>query len=116
MSLELSCRKVGDVAVVDLTGRITLGEEASKFREAIRVLVARGERKLLLNLAQVSYLDSSGLGELVSAYTTLRSQGGELKLLHLGRRIRDILQITKLCTVFEVYEDEAEAVRSFYTR
>ncbi len=113
MSVKLTTRQVGDVTVIDATGRITLGEGSSAFRDAIRDLAAKGNKKVLLNLADVSYIDSSGIGELVSAFTTVTNQGGSLKLLSLGKRVQDLLQITKLYTVFEVHEDEAAAVRSF---
>ena len=113
MSAKLTTRKVGDVTVIDAVGRITLGEGASSFRDTIRDLVAKGDRKILLNLAEVTYIDSSGIGELVAGFTTVTNQGGRLKLLSLTKRIKDLLQITKLYTVFEVFEDEAEAVRSF---
>lgn len=113
MSVKLTTRQVGDVTVIDATGRITLGEGSSAFRDAIRDLAAKGNKKILLNLADVSYIDSSGIGELVSAFTTVTNQGGALKLLSLGKRVQDLLQITKLYTVFEVHEDEAAAVRSF---
>ena len=113
MNVKLTTRKVGDVTVIDAVGRITLGEGASSLRDTIRELVAAGEKKLLLNLAEVSYIDSSGIGELVSAFTTVTNQGGQLKLLHLTKRIQDLLQITKLYTVFEVFDDEAHAIRSF---
>ncbi len=113
MSVKLTTRKVGDVTVMDAVGRITLGEGASSFRDTIRDLVAKGDKKLLLNLAEVTYIDSSGIGELVSGFTTVTNQGGQLKLLKLTKRIQDLLQITKLYTVFEVYDDEAEAVRSY---
>jgi len=113
VSVKLTNRKVGDVTVIDAVGRITLGEGASTFRDAVRGLAASGDKKILLNLAQVSYIDSSGIGELVSAFTTVTNQGGQLKLLHLTKRIQDLLQITKLYTVFEVFDDEAHAVRSF---
>ncbi len=113
MSVRLTTRKVGDVTVIDAVGRITLGEGASTFRNTIRELVSKGDKKLLLNLADVTYIDSSGIGELVSGYTTVTNQGGQLKLLQLTKRIKDLLQITKLYTVFEVFDDEAAAVRSF---
>ena len=113
MSVKLTNRKVGDVTVMDAKGRITLGEGASTFRDAIRELVADGEKKILLTLGDVTYIDSSGIGELVSGFTTVTNQGGELKLLNLTKRIQDLLQITKLYTVFEVFDDEAEAIRSF---
>jgi anti-sigma B factor antagonist len=113
VSVKLTTRQVGDVTVIDAEGRITLGEGSSSFREIIREKVAKGEKKLLLNLAEVSYIDSSGIGELVSAYTTVTNHGGSLKLLNLTKRVKDLLQITKLYTVFEVFDDEAAAVRSF---
>ncbi len=113
MSAKLSPRQVGDVTVIDITGRITLGEGSSNLREGIRDLVAKGNKKILLNLAEVSYIDSSGIGELVSAFTSVANQGGKLKLLNLTKRVSDLLQITKLITVFEIANDEAAAVRSF---
>ena len=113
MSVKLTTRQVGDVSVMDATGRITLGEGSSIFRETLRELVTKGQKKLLLNLADVSYIDSSGIGELVSGFTTVTNQGGQLKLLNLNKRVQDLLQITKLYTVFEVFDDEASAVRSF---
>lgn len=113
MSVKLTTRQVGDVTVVDAVGRITLGEGASMFRDKIRELAASGHKKLLLNLGEVSYIDSSGIGEMVSGFTTVTNQGGSVKLLNLTKRVKDLLQITKLYTVFEVFEDEAAAVRSF---
>lgn len=113
MSVKLSSRQVGDVTVIDAAGRITLGEGASAFRDTIRDLAAKGNKKLLLNLADVSYIDSSGIGEMVSGFTTITNNGGHLKLMGLSKRVKDLLQITKLYTVFEVYDDEADAVRSF---
>lgn len=113
MSVKLTSRQVGDVTVLDAAGRITLGEGASAFRAAIRDLVAKGNKKVLLNLGEVSYIDSSGIGELVSGYTTVAGAGGQLKLVGLSKRVKDLLQITKLYTVFEVFDDETEAVRSF---
>lgn len=113
MSVKLTSRHVGDVTVVDAAGRITLGEGASAFRDMIRELTAAGNKKLLLNLSEVSYIDSSGIGEMVSGYTNITNGGGQLKLVGLSKRIKDLLQITKLYTVFEAYDDEAEAVRSF---
>jgi len=101
------------VTVIDANGRITLGEGSSTFRDTIKDLTARGNKKLLLNLGDVSYIDSSGIGEMVSGFTSVTNQGGELKLLNLNKRVKDLLQITKLYTVFEVFEDEAAAVRSF---
>ena len=99
--------------MIDAGGRITLGEGASAFRDIIRDMSAKGNKKLLLNLSEVSYIDSSGIGEMVSGFTTVTNNGGQLKLLGLSKRVKDLLQITKLYTVFEVYDDEAEAVRSF---
>lgn len=113
MSVKLSTRQVGDVTVIDAVGRITLGEGASTFRDTIKDLAAKGNQKLLLNLSEVSYIDSSGIGELVSGFTTVTNHGGQLKLIGLTKRVKDLLQITKLYTVFEVYDDEATAVRSF---
>jgi anti-sigma B factor antagonist len=109
----MSSRQVGDVTVVDAAGRITLGEGASTFRDMIRDLAAKGNKKILVNLGDVSYIDSSGIGEMVSSFTTVTNHGGQLKLLSLTKRVKDLLQITKLYTVFEVFEDEASAVRSF---
>jgi anti-sigma B factor antagonist len=113
VSVKLTTRQVGDVTVIDAAGRITLGEGASAFRDTIRDLGAKGNQKLLLNLSDVNYIDSSGIGELVSGFTTVTNHGGQLKLLGLSKRVKDLLQITKLYTVFEVFEDEAAAVRSF---
>ncbi len=113
MALQGTCREVGDVAVVDFSGKITLGEGSATLRKLVRELVENGRRKILLNLADVDYIDSSGIGELVGAYTTVRSASGELKLVYLTKRVRDIIQITRLFTVFDVQPDEASAVRSF---
>ncbi|MDP8979925.1 MAG: STAS domain-containing protein [Acidobacteriota bacterium] len=113
MSVKLSTRQVGGITVIDASGRITLGEGASAFRDLIRDLAAKGDKKILLNLSDVTYIDSSGIGEMVSGYTTVTNHGGVLKLLGLNKRVKDLLQITKLYTVFEVHEDEASAVRSF---
>jgi len=113
MSVKLSTRQVGDVMVVDVSGRITLGEGSSNLRQSIRELLAAGHRKILLNLAEVSYIDSSGIGELVSGYTSVTNQGGQLKLVNLTKRVKDLLQITKLYTVFDIYDDEVHAIQSF---
>jgi len=113
VSVKLTNRQVGDVTVIDANGRITLGEGSSTFRDAIKDMTAKGSRKLLLNLGDVTYIDSSGIGELVSGFTSVTNQGGQLKLLNLTKRVKDLLQITKLYTVFEVFDDEAAAVRSF---
>lgn len=111
--MKVTCRRVDSVMVVDLGGRITLGEGSTKLRDTIRELLDRNETHILLNLAEVSYIDSSGLGELVSAFSAVRATGGELKLLNLTRKVHDLLQITKLYTVFDVQEDEANAIASF---
>ncbi len=113
MSIKLNTRQVGDVTVLDLAGRITLGEGSSTLRDALKELVTKGDKKILLNLGDVTYIDSSGIGELVSGFTTVTNSGGSLKLLGLNKRVKDLLQVTKLYTVFEAFEDEAEAVRSF---
>ena len=113
MSVKLTTRQVGDVTVIDASGRITLGEGASTFRDTVRDLATQGNKKLLVNLGDVSYIDSSGIGEMVSGFTTVANQGGTVKLLNLTKRVKDLLQITKLYTVFEVFDDEAAAVRSF---
>jgi len=113
VSVKLNTRQVGDVSVVDVAGRITLGEGSSALRDLMRELVGKGQKKILLNLGEVSYIDSSGIGELVSGFTTVTNSGGELKLLNLNKRVKDLLQITKLYTVFDVHEDEASAIRSF---
>ena len=113
MSVKLTTRKVDDITVIDAVGRITLGEGSTSFRDTVRKLVAAGDKKIVLNLADVTYIDSSGIGELVSAFTTVANQSGQLKLLHLTKRIEDLLQITKLYTVFEVFDNEATAIRSF---
>jgi anti-sigma B factor antagonist len=113
VSVKISHRQVGDVTVVDAAGRITLGEGASIFRDMIRDLAAKGNKKILINLNEVSYIDSSGIGEMVSSFTTVTNHGGQLKLLGLTKRVKDLLQITKLYTVFEVFDDESSAIRSF---
>jgi anti-sigma B factor antagonist len=113
MKMPASTRLVGGVTIVDLSGRIVLGEGSAGLRDLLRNLVSEGIKKILLNLRNVDYIDSSGLGELVSAFTSMRSQGGELKLLNLTKRVRALLQITKLLTVFDITDDEATSVKSF---
>ncbi len=113
MSMKLTTREVSGVTVVDLSGKITLGEGGMTLRDEVHKLLAKGSKKIVLNLAEVSYIDSSGLGELVSAFTTVKNAGGELKLLNLTSKVRDLLVITKLVTVFDVKDDEAAAVSSF---
>ena len=113
MSMKVNTRQVDGVVVMDLSGRITLGEGSVVLRDAVRELLSKGNKKILANLADVNYIDSSGIGELVSAFTTVKNQGGELKLLNLTKKVHDLLQITKLYTVFDVKDDEASAVASF---
>ena len=114
MSLQLSERSIGDVIVVDLSGKITLGDGGdAMLKDKVRSLLQQGRKKVVLNLGEVSYIDSAGLGELVQAYATAKKNGGGLKLLNATKRIKDLLAITKLLTVFETYENEAEAVTSF---
>jgi len=113
VSLKTSNRQVDGVTIVDLSGRIVLGEGSEILRESLRDLVSRGQKKLLLNLGDVNYIHSSGLGALVSGYTSLTGQQGQLKLLNLTSKVHDLLQITKLLTVFEVFDDETSALKSF---
>lgn len=113
MTMKASSRQVNGVTVVDMSGRITLGEGSVVLRETIRDLLAKGEKKILLNLGNVTYIDSSGIGELVSAFTSVRNQGGELKLLNLTKKVHDLLQITKLYTVFDIKDDETAAIGAF---
>jgi anti-sigma B factor antagonist len=113
MSLRATHRDAGPVTVVDLSGRITLGDGSALLRKTVRGLLADERKKILLNLADVDYIDSSGIGELVSGFTAVKNQGGDLKLLHLTKKVRDLLQITKLYTVFDVYTDEKTALGGF---
>ena len=113
MSMKFKTRQVDGVTVLDLSGRITLGEGSVTIRDAVRDVLAKGSKNILLNLGDVDYIDSSGIGELVSAFTAAKNQGGELKLLNLTKKVNDLLQITKLYTVFDVKDDEASAVKSF---
>jgi len=111
--LNIRERQAGDVTILDLEGRITIGDGNVSLRNAIRRLIQEGKKKILLNLAGVSYVDSSGIGELVSSYTTIGREKGQLKLLNLTQKIQDLLAITKLLTVFDTYEDESAALNSF---
>jgi anti-sigma B factor antagonist len=111
--LNIKERQAGDVTILDLSGKITIGEGSVQLREAVKRLLDDGKKKILLNLGDVSYVDSSGIGELVSSYTTTSNQGGHLKLLNLTKKIQDLLMITKLLTVFQTFESEQEAVSSF---
>jgi anti-sigma B factor antagonist len=113
MSLKFTTRQVDGVTILDLNGRITLGDGSVVLRDAVKDVLGKGSKSILLNLANVDYIDSSGLGELVSAYTTVKNQGGELKLLHLTNKVHDLLQITKLYTVFDIKDDEASAISAF---
>ena len=113
MSMKASNRQVDGITVVDMSGRITLGEGSVVLRDSIRDLISKGQKKILLNLGDVTYIDSSGIGELVSAFTAVRREGGELKLLKLTKKVHDLLQITKLYTVFDIKDDEATAIQSF---
>jgi anti-sigma B factor antagonist len=114
VKLHATPREVNGVTIVDLSGRIALGEGSALLRETIRGLIEKGQTRIILNLADVDYIDSSGIGELVSGFTTTRSRGGELKLLHLTKRTHELLQITRLFTVFDVHSDEKAAVTSFH--
>ena len=111
--MQIDERVVGDVIILDLKGKMTLGEGDELLREKVSSLVSQGKKKLIMNLDGVPYIDSAGLGEIVRTYTTVSRQGGKLKLLNLTKRIEDLLSITKLLTVFEVFEDEAEALQSY---
>jgi anti-sigma B factor antagonist len=111
--MKASTRQVDGITIVDLSGRITLGEGSVVLRDTIRDVVAAGNKRILLNLGDVTYIDSSGIGELVSSFTSVRNQGGELKLLNLTKKVHDLLQITKLYTVFDIKDDEFTAVKSF---
>ena len=113
MALTIASREVDGVTVLDCGGRITLGEGSVQLREAIRDIIGKGSKKILLDLGDVNYIDSSGLGELVSAFTTAKNQGATLKLLNLTKKVHDLLQLTKLYTVFDIYDDEAHAISSF---
>ena len=113
MSIKANTRQVNGVTVVGVSGRITLGEGSATLRETVRDLLNRGQKKILLNLGDVTYIDSSGIGELVSGFTTVTNQGGQLKLLSLTKKVHDLLQITKLYTVFDVHDEETSAIRSF---
>lgn len=113
MALRMTERDVNGVSVLDIEGRIVLGEESNSFREKVKSLLAAGKKKIVLNLANVSYIDSAGLGTLVATYHSARSQGAVLKLANLGQKFKEVLQVTKLMTVFDTYDNEAAAVNSF---
>ena len=113
MSMKVTTRIVDHVAILDLSGRITLGEGSVQLRDAVRDLLSKGSKQILLNLGDVTYIDSSGIGELVSAFTSVKNQGGQLKLLNLTKKVHDLLQISKLYTVFDIKDDEASAIAAF---
>jgi len=111
--MHATVRQTESVVIVDLSGQIKLGEGSSIVRDTVKDLLSKGHKNILLNLADINYIDSSGIGELVAAFTSVRNQGGEMKLLRLTKKVHDLLQITKLYTVFDVKDDEAEAVAAF---
>jgi anti-sigma B factor antagonist len=111
--MTITTREVSHVTIVDINGRITLGDETGLLRDTVHKLIAEGKKKIVLNLANVDYIDSSGVGELVSSFTTVRNSGGELKLLSLAKKVQDVLYVTKLYTVFDIKDDEFTAVKSF---
>jgi anti-sigma B factor antagonist len=113
VALKMTNREVDGVSVVALDGRIVLGEESNALREKVKSLIAEGKKKVVLNMANITFIDSAGLGTLVAAHHSAKSQGAALKLAHLGSKFQEVLQITKLLTVFDVYNSEAEAVASF---
>ncbi|MGH9803944.1 MAG: STAS domain-containing protein [Candidatus Acidiferrales bacterium] len=113
MPLDIQVRNSKDVTILDLKGKIILGAESASLREAIRNLLGEGKKKVLLNLGNVSFIDSAGVGTLVASFTTARAAGGEMKLSKLTQKFRETLQVTRLLTVFETYDDEAEAIRQF---
>ena len=113
--MQIHQRSVGDVTIIDMGGKMTLGEGDELLRDKVNSLIQQGQKRIVLNLAEVPYIDSAGLGEIVRTYTTVSRNGGSLKLLSLTKRIQDLLSITKLLTVFETFESEADAVRSFST-
>ena len=112
MNAVIKSRRLDDIVILDISGRITLGDGTVTLRDTVRKLLDAGDRKFLMNLENVDYIDSAGLGELVSAFTSVRAQSGQVKLLKLTHRIRDLLQITKLLTVFDTFENETEAIKS----
>jgi anti-sigma B factor antagonist len=112
-NLKITERRSNGVVILDLEGNIRLGDGSIDFRQHIRQLVQDGEKRILLNLESIAYVDSSGLGELVAGFTSVQKIGGEIKLVHLTRRVNELMMITKLLTVFDIYDNEAEALRSF---
>ncbi len=114
MSFRTASREVGGVTVIDMDGRITLSEGSDLLRELIRENLDAGHKKIVMNMSGISYIDSTGLGELVSGYRQIKSEGGELKLLNLNKKVGDLLQVTKLYTVFDIHIDETQAIASFH--
>ena len=113
MSLRMNKRQVDSVTVIDMSGKIILGEETAQLRETVKKILSKGNDRILLNLSDVSYIDSSGLGQLVSCFATTSGKGGQMKLLNLTNKVKEVLQITKLSTVFDIFEDESKAIQSF---
>jgi anti-sigma B factor antagonist len=113
MSLKIDIRETADAAILDISGRVTLGESLADLRDSIREALAGDQKNILLNLADVSYIDSSGLGQLIGSYATVTNRGGQMKMLNLQKKVNDLMQVTKLLTVFEAYTDEQTALRSF---
>ena len=113
MSLKINIRETADATILDISGRVSLGDALADLRDSIREALAGDQKNILLNLAEVSYIDSSGLGQLIGSYATVTSRGGQMKLLNLQKRVNDLMQITKLITVFETYTNEEAALRSF---
>ena len=113
MSLKINIRETANAAILDMMGRVTLGDGLADLRDSIREALAGDQKNILLNLAEVDYIDSSGLGQLIGSYATVTSRGGQMKLLNLQKRVNDLMQVTKLLTVFETYTSEAEALKSF---
>ena len=116
MACTAAVRQAVDVSIVDLSGRLTLGDGSCKLRDIVRDLIRRGERRIILNLREITFIDSAGLGELVGSYANMVKQGGQIKLLHAGNKVVDVLRVTKLSLVLENFADEAEAMRSFACR
>jgi anti-sigma B factor antagonist len=115
MSFKATSREIGDITVIDMDGRITLGEGGSLLRDLILENIGKGHKKIVMNLAGIIYIDSTGLGELVSGYRLIKHEGGELKLLNLNKKVTDLLQITKLFTVFDIHSQESQAIASFHS-
>ena len=113
MSLKIDIRETADATILDISGRVTLGESLADLRDSVREALAGDQKNILLNLAGVSYIDSSGLGQLIGSYATVANRGGQMKILNLQKRVNDLMQITKLLTVFEAYTNEEAALRSF---